>query len=394
MSAFAIGSLFAWLAVVVVAAVVRGRFYATFAGVILGIQSLVAAALAPAFAWCAPVYVLLHATVFLHFLSLVWARPRAWPFRAVVNVPGSFMAAGTFLALPWAIVAAAGLPPWGAWLPYVAAAFGVLQSLFAREEELDVVVGEHVEGGLQRHRSSRSRQERPLRIVQITDPHLGPLMSEARLRKICERAVARDPDLVLLTGDFLTMETHAQPELLARALAPLRALEGRAFACRGNHDLEAPATVQRGLAEAGVRLLVDESVVVQTRAGDVQILGVDFRFRGRREHVEAVCAAHPREEGHLRIVLLHDPGAFRHLPEGHGDLVLSGHTHGGQVGLVSLGVAFTLMRLFVRMPDHGLWARGTDRLYVHRGTGVYGFPLRIGVPSEESLLRVHRARLG
>ena len=86
---------------------------------------------------------------------------------------------------------------------------------------------------------------------------------------------------------------------------------------------------------------------------------------------------------------LHDPGAFIHLPEGEADLVLSGHTHGGQVGLVSLGLPYTMMRAFVKMPDHGLWARGTDRLYVHRGTGHYGFPLRLGVPAEESVLSVH-----
>jgi len=47
------------------------------------------------------------------------------------------------------------------------------------------------------------------------------------------------------------------------------------------------------------------------------------------------------------------------------------------------------MRVLVKAPDHGLWARGTDRLYVHRGTGHYGFPLRLGVPAEQSLLRVH-----
>ena len=88
-------------------------------------------------------------------------------------------------------------------------------------------------------------------------------------------------------------------------------------------------------------------------------------------------------------MLLHDPGAFVHLPEGEADLVLSGHTHGGQLGLLSLGLPFTLMRLFTRAPDHGFWARGTDRLYVHRGTGHYGFPMRLGVPAEESLLEVH-----
>ena len=63
----------------------------------------------------------------------------------------------------------------------------------------------------------------------------------------------------------------------------------------------------------------------------------------------------------------------------------------GQLGLVSLGLPHTVLRLLVDMPDHGLWARGRDRLYVHRGTGHYGFPLRLGVPAEESLLRVHLA---
>ena len=70
--------------------------------------------------------------------------------------------------------------------------------------------------------------------------------------------------------------------------------------------------------------------------------------------------------------------------------MLSGHTHGGQIGLVSLGLKGTVVSLFGVSPDHGFWARGTDRLYVHRGTGHYGFPLRMGVPGEESVVRVHR----
>ena len=116
---------------------------------------------------------------------------------------------------------------------------------------------------------------------------------------------------------------------------------------------------------------------------------VDFHFRERAQNLVRVSAAHPRIPGAFRLVLLHDPGVFRHWPEGDADLVLSGHTHGGQVGLVSLGLPYTLLRLFWKHPDHGFWARGVDRLYVHRGTGHYGFPLRVGVPAENSLLRVH-----
>jgi predicted MPP superfamily phosphohydrolase len=217
-------------------------------------------------------------------------------------------------------------------------------------------------------------------------------MSVARLRRIAARAVAKNPDLVFLTGDFLTMESQSDPELLRRALEPLRAMPGKVFACRGNHDHEAPETVARALAANGIELLVDEAREVSTDAGPVQIVGMDFVWRDRQAHLERVCAEHPRKPGVTRIILLHDPGAFRHLPEGHGDLVLSGHTHGGQVGLVSLGLSWTFLRLFgIRIPDHGFWARGRDRMYVHRGTGHYGFPLRLGVPSEESVLRVHRA---
>jgi predicted MPP superfamily phosphohydrolase len=321
---------------------------------------------------------------------MIRPRMRSLAYRALISVPGAFFAAGTLLALPWVLARAFGFELPGVYLPYAAAAIGVLQSLWSREETRHIVVADsQTVPALARHTASPARVERPLRLVQITDPHLGPFMSVERLAGICQRAVDKSPDLVLLTGDFLTMESQADPRLLQRALAPLKALPGRVFACLGNHDHEAPAIVHDALRENGVTLLVDEATSLNTEAGRVQIVGMDFVWRERKQHLARVCAEHPREPGALRIVLLHDPGAFVHLPEGEADLVLSGHTHGGQVGLVSLGLPYTMMRVFVKMPDHGLWARGTDRLYVHRGTGHYGFPLRLGVPAEESLLAVH-----
>jgi predicted MPP superfamily phosphohydrolase len=332
--------------------------------------------------------------VFVSALALIRPALRGLAYRALVSVPAAFFGAGTLLAWPWAVVAAFGFTPHGAWIPFFFAAVGIVQSLATREEAIDLSVadGENVTG-LKRHARGELRVARPLKLVQITDPHLGPFMSVERLRRICERAVERAPDLVVLTGDFLTMESHSRPDLLARALEPLRALEGRTFACLGNHDYEALDNVQHALASNGVRLLVDDAAEVRTPAGDVQVLGLDFVWRNRSEHLARVTAAHPRKPGALRLLLLHDPSAFRHLPEGEGDLVLSGHTHGGQVGFVSLGLPWTFMRAFVSAPDHGLWARGVDRLYVHRGTGHYGFPLRLGVPSEESVLHVHARTL-
>ncbi len=373
--------LFAWL--------VSGRFYAIFVGVLLGIHTLISVGMARVFEPVLPAYVFLQVSVYLHFALLAVPKMRPLWYRALVSVPASFFAAATLLALPWAITNAVGLYPYGWFIPYVIAAIGVVQSLRHRFEETDITIdGEHAPS-LRRYSLGSGRQEHPLRIVQITDPHLGPFMSERRLRSIAERAVAAQPDLVLLTGDFLTMESHDARASLARALEPLAALPGRVFACRGNHDHEAPETVAGAMQDIGATLLIDEERIVETPAGSVQILGIDFHFRERARRMSQVFARHPRLDGKKRLVLLHDPGAFQHVPDGQADLVFGGHTHGGQLGLLVFGLPHTFVSTFTQIPDHGLWALGRNRLYVHRGTGHYGFPLRVGVPGEESLLRVH-----
>ncbi len=390
MEPFALGSLLAVLVVAGVGAIVRGPPFAIFTAVMLGAHSAAAVALRARFEPVAPLFVALHVLVFVHFASLIRARARPIAWHWLVARPALFFLAGTLLAVPWAALGALGFEPWAPALPYLVAFVGLVESLVGRESEPALVLGGAPAERLERRPlGGATAAARPLRIAQITDPHLGPFMSVARLRRIVARAVERDPDLVLLTGDFLTMESQRDPRLLADALAPLAALPGRAFACFGNHDLEAPATVERALALAGVELLRDEARRVETAVGPVQILGADFSWRDRAQRLEALCRAHPREPGVLRLLLLHDPGAFVHVPDGEADLVLSGHTHGGQLGLLTLGLPWTLLSAVSDLPDHGAWALGRNRLYVHRGTGHYGFPLRIGVPSEESVLSVY-----
>jgi predicted MPP superfamily phosphohydrolase len=389
-------ALVGWAAVVGAAWRWRSRLYAVFALVVLSFPVLVGTAVRPhlgAFGWTVPYFQLAS---FVHFAALIFVPAmRPWAFRTLVSIPALWFSAACFLALPWSIAAGLGADVAWVWLPFALCALGVVQSLWTREETVDVVLDGAAVDGLRRHPGAVDRRgrlvprARALEIVQITDPHLGPFMSVERLRAICERAVERDPDLVLVTGDLMTMESH-DVDVVAAALAPLRALEGRVFACHGNHDHEARDVVARALHGVGARLLVDEETVVATRAGRVQILGADFVWRHRAAHLRALCERFPRRGDALRLVMLHDPGAFRHLPEGEGDLVLSGHTHGGQVGLVSLGLPWTFLSL-TKIPDHGLWARGRDRLYVHRAHGHYGFPIRLGVPAENSLLRVHRS---
>ncbi|MCH9685268.1 MAG: metallophosphoesterase [Deltaproteobacteria bacterium] len=393
MSAYAATVWGAYLALVL-AAFGRSRLFGVFVLVILSFPAGIGLALRDHLGLLAPVIPAFQIAAALQLGSLL-LRPsmKPWPLRLLISWPGSWFIAATFLAFPWGLAAAFGFTPYGAWIPFALAAGGLVQSLWTREEVVDLQLQPGFDAGpLDRYEAGvgeppDAAHRRPLNIVQITDPHLGPFMSVARLQRICQRAVDREPDLILITGDLMTMESH-DVDIVTRALEPLRAYPGRVFACHGNHDHEAREVVRIAYERTGVTLLVDESTVVQTPAGAVQLVGLDFVWRNRDAHVNMVCREHPRQPGALRLLLLHDPGAFHHVPCGEGDLVLSGHTHGGQVGLLSLGSVQTFLSLFTKIPDHGPWARGPDRLYVHRAQGHYGFPIRLGVPGEQSLLRV------
>lgn len=381
----------AWLATVIAAWRLRNRVYATFFGVLVGIQVLIWIGL---FREPQPEHYVfwgLSGLVFVHYLALTRPRMRSLLYRFVVSWPAQWFTAGTILALPWAVVAALGFDPVGWWAPWIIATIGLFQSFRSKREVVDVSLDSSDRGELRRADPGGPTSDSPVRIAHLTDTHLGPFVSEERLRRACERLVAMEPDIVVLTGDFMTMESSDDAALVTRALSPLRKLEGCVFACRGNHDLEAPDVVAEACRANGIRLLIDEEAIFSTPNGDVQIVGIDWKFRHREEHVREVSQSIPRRDGHSRVVLLHDPGQFQYVPDGLGDLVLSGHTHGGQVGLVDLGIDVTMVSVFTSLPDQGFWSKGRNRLYVNRGLGHYGFPLRIGVSAEEALIRLHPA---
>lgn len=346
-----------------------------------------------------PLMVALQGATVLHLGSLMRGRKPPAGWRELISLPASWFIGVSFTAIPWSLFLWIPEGPPLPWAPFALGSFGFFQSLVARPETVVVHLDRPapepgVEGGpvplraMVRRRLGFDRAGDPgLRIVQIADPHLGPFMSSRRLHRICRRAVAARPHLIVLTGDLLTREHNQDVEGLTIALAPLRN-HSRVYACLGNHDLEALPMVRQVLRDIGAKLLIDASEVVDTAEGPVQVVGLDHRWRDRAAGVPAAMAAMPRVAGALRLVLLHDPGAFRYIADGDADLVLSGHTHGGQLGLVSLGLGWTAARTLLRIPDHGPWAMGRNRLYVHRAQGHYGFPLRMGVPGEESVLVV------
>ena len=110
-------TLGAWLLVVSAAALTRGRQFAVFAGVIVGIHSLIAAEIAPLLVPVLPLFIALHLAVYIHFFMLTQPRMRPLPYRLLISWPGSFFWAGTLLAMPWAVARALGFSPWGIYIP-------------------------------------------------------------------------------------------------------------------------------------------------------------------------------------------------------------------------------------------------------------------------------------
>jgi predicted MPP superfamily phosphohydrolase len=219
------------------------------------------------------------------------------------------------------------------------------------------------------------------KVVQLSDVHLGNFARLARIRGIVEKVNALDPDLVVITGDLADEEaSHLAP--LEPILAALRARHG-VLAVPGNHDFFAGIDeVVRRAAACGIRFLRNEKVTI---AGAIQVYGIDDpmagRLRGGRPvPFESVLGPEVRERP--SILLYHQPVGYPRLAEMGVGLVLSGHTHGGQ-----LWPLVYISRLFYPYVS-GHFSLGTSHFYVSRGTGTWGPPMRFGVPPEIVAIRL------
>lgn len=215
-------------------------------------------------------------------------------------------------------------------------------------------------------------------IVQISDLHVGPLWRERELRQGLSFVASLRPDLVVVTGDIIDHDRSYVP-LAARLLGSLSAREGVAFV-PGNHDHYAGAReVVAGLSSAGLEALVNRGkVVAPGDGGGFALLGVDDIVGDRRglgPDLDRALASTP--EGLATVLLAHQPDFFyRTLRRGGIDVQLSGHTHGGQINPGFVPASFVYQ--FVA----GLYERPGGRLYVNRGFGTVGPPMRVGAPPE------------
>ena len=227
------------------------------------------------------------------------------------------------------------------------------------------------------------------RIVQLSDVHIGPFMSESEIRRYVGIANALKPDLVAFTGDFVTWDPSTQ-QAVVNALAGLRAPYG-VFGCLGNHEAwsNTEASITALFARAGIRILRQARAPVAAHCEQLNLIGVDYATRHHapvpgqehvvRRYLEGVESLVAPDT--VNILMSHNPDTFDRAAELGIDLSLAGHTHGGQVALEFISPELAPCRL-VTPYVAGWFEKPGGQLYVNRGIGTIGVPMRIGAPPE------------
>jgi len=222
-----------------------------------------------------------------------------------------------------------------------------------------------------------------LRVVLISDTHCGPWTRPSYVRRAVQLANAQEPDVVLLLGDYC----HRHRRYIAPGIKPFAELEAKdgVFAVLGNHDHweDAPAT-RDALAEAGVKDLTNDSFLIEfEEGGGLAIAGVDDLWTGRQD---LTAAFGDLAQDVPRILMSHNPDYAEELPGGiRVDLMVSGHTHGGQVWLPLVGAPLVPSRCGQKYRA-GLVQGPRCLVYVTRGLGAITPPVRFLCRPELSVL--------
>jgi predicted MPP superfamily phosphohydrolase len=233
------------------------------------------------------------------------------------------------------------------------------------------------------------------RIAQLSDLHISAFMTADDIRRWVGITNQLKPDLVALTGDYIAWDPETQIDVV-RALARLRAPCG-VFGCLGNHDYETgiEVSIAHLFAEAGIRILRQERVTVQWHGEKLNLIGIDYENLLSSDHpghkVERYLAGCEKlvAPDMVNILLSHNPNVFDRAAELGIDLTLAGHTHGGQLSLEFVHRGLCLSRLATPYVS-GLYQKPGGQLYVNRGIGTTGFPIRFGARPEITVIELVR----
>ncbi len=215
-----------------------------------------------------------------------------------------------------------------------------------------------------------------LTIVQLTDIHVGSIIGRKFTDEMVARCNALKPDLVAVTGDLV----DGSVEVIGPSVAALMNLKTRfgTYFVTGNHEYySGDVEWTEALTKMGVEVLRNRRVEIGDAGGKLDLLGVDdWSGRGARGGYDLNRAMEGRDPERAAVLLSHQPRNFANVVKRGIGLQLSGHTHGGQLfpGTVLISLIWEYPR--------GLYREGDGHLYVSRGTGFWGPPMRVGSPPE------------
>jgi predicted MPP superfamily phosphohydrolase len=219
------------------------------------------------------------------------------------------------------------------------------------------------------------------RLVHLSDIHHSPFTSLEHIARAVKVANRLKPEMVVLTGDYVSHESeYIAP--VAEVLGKLESEHGT-FACLGNHDHWTNAVmVTDSFRRAGINVLINEGLRLQARKASFWLCGVDDYMVGKTDLRAALRGSFPDE---MKLLLAHNPVLVRQAARFGIDLVLSGHTHGGQVRLRDDEKRF----LSHKRLKSGLYRRKDTQIYITRGIGTVVVPIRYQCPPEISLIELH-----
>jgi len=232
-----------------------------------------------------------------------------------------------------------------------------------------------------------------LRIAHLSDLHSGPLVGPDLVRRWRDLTARERPDLLLLTGDLV----DSQPDELAPVIEAFQGFPAPlgTFAILGNHDyFDDPRPIWRDLEAAGIRCLENASVLIQRGGATLALIGLQDPMARNGRFRRMVFGPGPRPaeaardlpDDAFRVCMNHRPSEWERALEAGARLTLSGHTHGGQINPIP-GVSSARL---IGPRTNGLYREGDDLLYVSRGLGVVGLPIRIGASPEIAILTLKR----
>jgi predicted MPP superfamily phosphohydrolase len=224
-----------------------------------------------------------------------------------------------------------------------------------------------------------------LRIVQLTDIHFGAYLGRRELERAIGMANEWRAHLAVVTGDLISIRRDPVQECL-RVLPKLRA-EAGVYGCMGNHEIIARCEeyVEREGARLGLRFLRGRAEELKFGGAKLNLAGVDYQSRHRGPYLTGTGELVRKDA--VNVLLSHNPDVFPVAAAQGWEATVAGHTHGGQVNVELLGEQYNVMRFFTPYV-YGLYREGTSSIYVSRGLGTVGAPIRLGAPPEVNLIRL------